>query len=61
MDNPRLKTLRSIASTAFYNLFKKKMNIQRLAKEQLFFLLSSLLLSIERIKNKNETDVLLKR
>jgi AraC-like DNA-binding protein len=29
-------------------------------KEQLFFLLSSLLLSIERIKNKNETDVLLK-
>lgn len=29
-------------------------------KEQLFFLLSSLLLSIERIKNKNETDVLFK-
>jgi hypothetical protein len=42
-------------------LFKKKMNIQRLRKRATFFLASSLLLSIERIKNKNETDVLLKR
>jgi AraC family transcriptional activator of pobA len=31
-----------------------------LKKEQLFFLLSSLLLSIERIKNQNKTDVLFK-
>ncbi|MFT7164826.1 MAG: AraC family transcriptional activator of pobA [Flavobacterium sp.] len=31
-----------------------------LQKEQLFFLLSSLLLSIERIKNQNKTDVLFK-
>jgi hypothetical protein len=37
IGQPRLKTLRSIASTAFYNLFKKNEH-RDFAKEQLFFL-----------------------
>jgi hypothetical protein len=53
LDNPtsRLKTLRSIASTAFFNFQEE--NRTKTCKRATFFLAKQSLLSIERIKIKN--------
>jgi hypothetical protein len=62
IGNPtsRRKTLRSIASTAFYNLFKKKINIQRLRKRATFFLAKQSFTQYWTHQNKNKRMCFLK-